>query len=52
MTVKELIEELEKYDENLEVKAEIIIDDREYLMQVMSFDEGIETLYLELEELF
>lgn len=51
MTVRELIEELEKYDEDYEVYGDSYLEDEECVLEVLSVEEGIDRVYIMLNDI-
>lgn len=52
MTVKELIEKLKDYEEDDEVLCSTYKGDEEYILKITAVEDGIEEVYILLEDLW
>lgn len=52
MTVKELIEKLKEYEEDDEVLCSTYKGDEEYILKITAVEDGIEEVYILLEDLW
>lgn len=51
MTVKELKEELEKYDDDYEIYGNSYIEDDEFVLEIFSLEEGIDSVYIVMQDM-
>ncbi|MET3616611.1 NAD-dependent DNA ligase [Peptoniphilus olsenii] len=51
MTVKELKEELAKYDDDYEIYGNSYIEDDEFVLEILNLEEGIDSVYIVMQDM-